>query len=166
MQTPASLKSITQLAGGEATATVQVLGIGNLDTFHDGYSVSHAIARYLLTPGADVVVDIPDPHHPGDGQVVSVTAVTTTADHGAAKEQFGSVSVSTDGSGNGTAVVTFPNVFSSFSSTPSVTASALASSPAGGTVAATPISSIQFTAQVSRATPNTTVSVAWDATGP
>ncbi|HEV3312610.1 MAG TPA: hypothetical protein VG815_19020 [Chloroflexota bacterium] len=165
MQVRAILKSITQLAGGEATATVQLTGLANLETFHDGYAVSHAIPRSLLAPGADIVVEIVDPNHPGDGQVISVASVSAGAG-GAPKEQFGSVAVSTDGSGNGSQAIVFPNTFSSFGAAPTVTLSAPAGQLGSGTLTASAITTSGFTAGISSAAvTGGAVSVSWDAQG-
>jgi len=164
-QVPAVLKATSQLPGGEATATVQLVGVAQIECFHDGYAVDHAIPKSLLVPGADVVVDIPDLYHPGDGQVVSVAHVSAGADHGSAKEQFGSLAIETDGSGNGSAAIAFPNIFSSFTGAPDVTLTAETAQLASGSLSTAAVTAAGLTVNVSGATPNSAVSAAWDAQG-
>lgn len=165
MQVPAILKQVTQLAGGEAVATVQLVGLGNFETFHDGYAVGHGIDRSLLTPGAVIVVEVPDLFHPGDGQVISVAQVSAGAGT-VPVEQFGSTLVTTDGSGNGSALVIFRNTFGSFVSAPSVELSAPAGSLGSGTLSAAAITHSGFTINVGGASViNGSIPVAWDAKG-
>jgi len=165
MQIRATLKQITQLAGGEAIATVQLSGLGNFETFHDGYAVSHGIDRSLLTPGAQIVVDIPDLNHPGDGQVVSVAQVSAGSGT-VSVEQFGTMLVTTDGSGNGSAAVVFPNTFGSFSSAPSVALSAADADLGSGSLSAAAITHTGFTVNVSgAAVVSGALAVGWDAVG-
>lgn len=165
MHVRAVLKSITQLTGGQAVATVQLTGLGNFETYHDGYAVSHAIPRELLTPGADIVIDLPDAHHPGDGQVVSVAQVSAGSS-GVQVEQFGNVLVTTDSAGNGSASVVFPNTYGSFSAAPSIALSAPAQQLGSGTLAAAAITTAGFTLNVSAAaTVSGSIPLAWDASG-
>ena len=165
MQVRAILKQVSQLAGAEAVATVQLTGLVNYETFHDGYSVSHAIEPSLLTPGAQIVVEIPDLHHPGDGQVVSVAGVSTGAGT-VPIQQFASTLVTVDGSGNGSAAVVFPNTFGAFTATPSVGLSAAATQLGAGTLAAAAVTASGFTVNVAgAAVTNSVLAVAWSASG-
>lgn len=165
MQARAILKNIVELAGGEAVATVQLSGLGNFETFHDGYAVSHAIPRSLLAPGADVIVDIPDIHHPSDGHLVSVAAVSTGGG-GSSLHQFGNVLVLTDGAGNGTVTVVFPNTFGGFTATPVISLSAAVTSLGSGALAAAGVTTTGFTVSVSGAAGRGgSLAVAWEASG-
>ena len=163
MQVRSVLKQVTELAGGEAVATVQLTGLGNYETFHDGYAVSHAIDRSLLVAGADIVVEVADRHRPGDGQVISVAGISTGSSVGS-MEQFGSILVTTDGSGNGSAAVTFPNTFGSFASAPAVSLSAGATSLGAGSLTAVATTTSGFTINVAGASAiSSVIAVAWDA---
>src|SRR5579872_5356979 len=165
METRAVLKQVTPLAGAPALATVQLTELGNLETFHDGYAVSHAIDPALLTPGADVVVDIPDLNHPGDGQIVAVARVSSGAGT-VPVEQFGNVLVATDGSGSGSAAVIFPNTFGAFSSPPAVSVSAASSQLGSGSLSVSAVTTAGFTVNVSgAASVSSSIAVAWDARG-
>ncbi|MFI5337785.1 MAG: hypothetical protein ACHQ5A_13440 [Opitutales bacterium] len=165
MLVQAVLKQITQLAGGEAVATVQLSGLGSYETFHDGYAVSHGLDRSLLTPGAAVVVEIADLHHPGSGQVVSVARVSAGAGT-IALVQFGATLVSTDGSGNGSAAVAFPNTFGSFSAAPAVALSAPDGLLGGGSLSAAAITHTGFTVNVAgAAVTGGAIAVGWAAKG-
>ena len=101
------LRAVSQPADGEASATVQLVGVGSLDTFVDGVGVSHGLPAGQLVPGADIVVHLADRHHPGDGQIVAIVGVTSSGGGGANATQSGTVPVMTDQNGTGAVGVVF-----------------------------------------------------------
>ncbi len=158
----ATLKAISRPDGAEPTATVQLTGIGQTDTFMDGLTISHAIPQSQLAPGADVFITILDRHHPGDGQVVALAGVTS-AGSSTPIEYSGTILVPTDGAGNGIGAVTFSPPFTS---SPSVTCSANRGALGDGTVKATAITTGGCTIQLSAAhTTSGSIPCAWDAQG-
>ena len=76
------LRAVSSPDGAEPTATVQLVGVGSLDTFVDGIGISHALPMGQLVPGADVVVHLSDRHHPGDAQIVAIAGVATSGGSG------------------------------------------------------------------------------------
>jgi hypothetical protein len=59
------LRAINQPANAEATATVQLVGLGSLGTFVDGIAISHASPPGQLVPAAGAVVHLADRHDVG-----------------------------------------------------------------------------------------------------
>ena len=157
------LRAVSQPADGEASATVQLVGVGSLDTFVDGVGVSHGLPAGQLVPGADVVVHLADRHHPGDAQIVAIVGVTSSGSGGANATQSGTVPVMTDQNGTGAVGVVFGT---GFSDAPSVSVAAVRSVLRPGTIQATAITRVGFTIAVSNAgLRNGTVMVSWSAEG-
>ncbi|HZT96998.1 MAG TPA: H-type lectin domain-containing protein [Chloroflexota bacterium] len=158
----ATLKAVSRPAGAEPTATVALTGSGQTETFVDGLTISHAIPQAQLAPGADVTVELADRHHPGDGQVTALAGVSASGSSGPI-EYSGTILVSTDGSGNGTASISFSPAFASI---PSVTCSANRGDLGSGTVKATAVTVAGCTMQISGAsTTSGSIACAWDAQG-
>ena len=154
----------SQLAGGaEPTATVQLVGVGSLDTFVDGIGISHALPAGQLVPGADVVVHLSDRHHPGDAQVVAIAGVATSGGSGDVSVQSGNVPVGTDQNGNGAVGVMFAVPFRA---APSVTVGAVRSVLGPGSIQATAVTDAGFTIAITGAAMRSgTVMASWSAEG-
>jgi hypothetical protein len=160
-----TVRGVLKGIAADGTATVQLVGAGNLTTYVDGLAVSGSVPVGLLAPGADVWVDLADRFHAGDGQVVALAGVmsSSTAGAGSAQStQSGSAVVPTDGSGNGSLVVLFP---SAFAAAPTVTVGASHVWLGSGHVVATLVSVSGFTISVTGAVHNASVPVSWSATG-
>ncbi|GEM_PF-6500217 len=162
MPVRATLKAILITPGAEPLATVQLTGAGGLDTFVDNLTVSHALPMGQLAPGADVLVEMADVHRSGDGQVTALAGIGDGTTGGSVTPQMGTVAVTTDGAGNGTAAVSFPQVYGS---PPAITVAAARSALAGGSVRAAAITAAGFTAQVTAAPPGIGLALSWSASG-
>lgn len=165
MQTRAVLKAV-DTSGPEPKATIQLTGLGNLDTFYDGFPVSHGVPTGLLAPGTDVIVEISDRHRPGDGQIVAIASVTGQSHDssgGVLVEQSGTVAVPTDGAGSGAQPVSFPSAYSTI---PNVTVGASSDDLGAGTIKATAITTAGFTIQIHAAgTVSSAIAASWSSSG-
>ena len=140
------------------TASVEIQGLGIIDTWIDGVKVAQQINRGLLIYGGAGVLSMPDLHRiceasliqvvPPGSLVVSATKTYTGHDH-----------LQTNGSGAGSVTVTFPVAF-----TGQPTVYALADALLTMTI--TGVSTTQFTANVTGAPANSFTFVSWSATGP
>jgi len=157
------LRAVSQPADGEASATVQLVGVGSLDTFVDGVGVSHALPAGQLAPGADVVVHLADRHHPGDAQIVAILGVASSGGSGTSLARCGTVPVGTDQNGTGAVGVTFD---APFSAAPNVSVGAVRSVLQPGSIQATAVTCDGFTITISNAgMRNGTVMASWSAEG-
>jgi hypothetical protein len=161
-----TIRGVLRAIAADGTATVQLVGSGNLATYVDGISISKAVLPGLLAPGADVWVEVADRYRPSDGQVVALAAVAaaSTANDGSEQTtQAGTATVLTDVSGNGAVAVTFA---AAFSAPPAVTVATSQSQLGTGKATATAVTAVGFTITIAAAwAQNADISVSWSAVG-
>lgn len=97
------------------TATVELIGIGIIDTWLDGCTINATVNRAYLTHGAEVLLAIPDAHRLCEATIVSINGAAGTAagagsatSSGTQRVQTGRVKIPTNGAGGGFVTVTFP----------------------------------------------------------
>jgi hypothetical protein len=95
------------------TCTVELIGIGIIDTWLDGCRINAGVNRGYLTHGAEVLLAIPDAHRLCEASIVSIngSGAVLANSGGAQKFQTGRVRIPTDGTGAGTITVIFPSAF-------------------------------------------------------
>jgi hypothetical protein len=92
------------------TATVELIGIGIIDTWLDGCSINAGVNRGYLTHGAEVLLSIPDAHRLCEATIVSIngSGAVIANSGGLQKVQVGRTRITTDGTGAGVVTVVFP----------------------------------------------------------
>lgn len=139
------------------TVSVEMTGAGILDSWITGVAIDLTVNRAYLAAGAPATLELPDAHRLCEARVVAITPPTVFK--ATTKTETGRASFQTDGSGNGSATVTFPSAFAS-----SVAVSAALDNLAPCTISA--VSLTQFTlANASPLPINTLVYFTWSATG-
>lgn len=95
------------------TATVELIGIGIIDTWLDGCSINAGVNRGYLTHGAEVLLSIPDAHRLCEATIVSIngSGATIANSGGLQKVQTGRARITTDGAGAGSITVVFPTAY-------------------------------------------------------
>lgn len=148
------------------TCSIEVAGLGTIEAWVDGVAIAANVDRSLLVFGAQALVNLPDLHRLCGATVVQVYGATAQSIAGippsstaAVKKQTGRAQVFTDGAGNATGTITFPQAFTN---TPQV-------SLAGDSAISWTISGLlntQFTFTLAAArSPNSYVFFTWSATG-
>jgi hypothetical protein len=146
------------------TVSVELQGLGIIDTWIDGVKVAQTVNRGLLFYGAAGVLAMPDLHRICEASLVQVlppSAGTGNLVQQAAtaiKTETGYQLIQTNGSGNGSAAITFSPAFAT---TPTVSAIADLLYP----VSISGVSTGGCTLSISGAPANAYVFVAWSATG-
>jgi hypothetical protein len=95
------------------TATVELIGLGIIDTWLDGCRINAGVNRGYLTHGAEALLSIPDAHRLCEATIVSIngSGAVLANSGGVQKTQTGRVRIGTDGAGAGSITVTFPVAF-------------------------------------------------------
>jgi hypothetical protein len=97
------------------TATVELIGIGIIDTWLDGCRINAGVNRGYLTHGAEVLLSIPDAHRLCEAVIVSIdgSGAVIANSGGTQRVQTGRARIQTDGAGAGSVTVTFPIPYTS-----------------------------------------------------
>lgn len=146
------------------TVTVELQGLGIIDSWIDGVKVAQTVNRGLLFYGAPGVLSMPDLHRICEASLIQVlpptagTGSPVQQNSNPVKTQTGYSLVSTNGAGTGTTTLAFAPAFAT---TPTV--SALADNLY--TVAISGVSTTAATLTVTGGPVNGYVFVAWSATG-
>jgi hypothetical protein len=145
------------------TASVELAGLGVVDTWVDGIKVGPGLARAGLVYGAQGVLAMPDAHRICDATLISLVPpqpIKTVQSSGKTQTTLtGRDTIQTDGSGNGSVSVTFSTPFTA---APSI--SVLADNMAPMNVSA--ITTTGFTATLAGpGSANSYVQFSWSATG-
>lgn len=92
------------------TATVELIGIGIIDTWLDGCRINAGVNRGYLTHGSEVLLSIPDAHRLCEATIVSINGSSATLANsaGTQRTQTGRARITTDVAGAGTVTVVFP----------------------------------------------------------
>jgi hypothetical protein len=99
------------------TATVELIGIGIIDTWLDGCAINAGVNRGYLTHGAQVLISIPDAHRLCEATIISIngaggagagTGTTIPSSGGTQRIQTGRARIATNGAGGGFITVVFP----------------------------------------------------------
>ena len=105
------------------TATVELVGVGIIDTWITGMQIHAALSPGQLAGGVPVVVEMPDPHRICEATITSIwqpVAASTGAGGAAVFNTTGRAVIATDGTGAGSVTVSFGHTYTS---DPTVTAS-------------------------------------------
>lgn len=147
------------------TCSVELVGIGVIDTWLDGISIEVGINRHFLAAGVSCTVIMPDPNRLCEATITALDlspAVATTQYNpppaGSLRIQSIRVPVTTNGAGAGSVAVTWPTPFSV---SPTVSAYADSGSP----LSISAVTATGCTISVSGAGANTTVYISATATG-
>jgi len=95
------------------TATVELVGIGIIDTWIKGMRVHLSVTRGALAAGIPCTVEMPDPHRICEATIVNVYDQVTSFAQGASVQKLWNrrIQIALDASGNGTLNVTYPGAF-------------------------------------------------------
>lgn len=145
------------------TASIELAGLGVIETWVDGVKLSPALARAGLVYGAQGVVAMPDAHRVCDATIISLIPpqpVKTVQSSGKTQTTLtGRDTLQTDGAGNGSVAITFSTPFTA---APAI--SVLADNMAPMNVSGITLSG--FTATLAQpGTANSYVQFSWSATG-
>ena len=98
------------------TCTVELIGIGIIDTWLDGVKVNAGVNRGYLVHGAEVTLSIPDAHRLCEASIISIAGSTSSAaaaaGGGPQATQTGRVKIPTDSTGAGSVTVVFSPAYS------------------------------------------------------
>jgi hypothetical protein len=147
------------------TCSVELTGVGVIDTWLDGIGLDVGIDRHFVAAGVRCTILVPDPNRLCEA-IVSTLALAPSAGTtqysppptGPLALQSVRLPIATGGTGAGSTAVTWPVAFSA---TPSVSASA----DGGATVAISAITATGCTLSISSGAANSTVYVSAVATG-
>lgn len=99
------------------TCTVELIGLGIIDTWLDGCRINAGVNRGYLVHGAEVLLSIPDAHRLCEASIVSINGSTSgaaaAAGGGPQKTQTGRTKITTDSTGAGSVTVIFPSAYTS-----------------------------------------------------
>jgi hypothetical protein len=92
------------------TATVELIGIGIIDTWLDGCAINAGVNRGYLTHGSEVLLSIPDAHRLCEATIVSINGSDAVIANsgGTQRTQTGRARIATNGAGAGVTTVIFP----------------------------------------------------------
>jgi hypothetical protein len=92
------------------TATVELVGIGIIDTWIKGMRVHLSVTRGALAAGIPCTVEMPDPHRICEATIVNVYDQVTAYAQGASAQKVKTqrIQIALDAAGNGTINVTYP----------------------------------------------------------
>ncbi|HZU11413.1 MAG TPA: hypothetical protein VFB58_01120 [Chloroflexota bacterium] len=154
--------TIRDYNAADDTCTVEIQGVGIIDLWVDGVAVAPTVSRGYLVYGASGVLSLPDQHRLCEAsliQVVPPTNLQTLQGGSVQRTLTGRTLITTDGTGNGSATVTFSSAF-----TTAPTVSLLGDNLAGLTVST--VSTTGFTAALTKpGLVHAYVWFSWSATG-
>jgi hypothetical protein len=95
------------------TATVELVGIGIIDTWIKGMRVHLSVTRGALAAGIPCTVEMPDPHRICEATIVNVYDQITAYAQGTAAQKLANArfQIALDASGNGSLAVTYSSAF-------------------------------------------------------
>jgi hypothetical protein len=107
--------TIRDYNGTADTATIEMVGAGIIDAWHDNIAIDASLNRALLSHGTTVTVATTDPHAICQGTVIGINSspkqLTSSVLGANRRYQFGRAVIQADAGGNGSVTITWPIAF-------------------------------------------------------